>query len=451
MLAEKLLNPPNIGKGNVSVFADGGWRNCAEVFATSSEEIADQLRIHGLHRWEFDQPEIVPRFLAWAGIPYVENAAAIEIISISPVVDANLEELLHSGIHAFGADLKLRGSELWPVARRRVREILNGRVQRMSPLRVRLTLVREDGNHIDCEVGVPAICDNGNVFISGMTEVSDESVSKALLSGLKLSGTDRWNAENALRVHLMTSEPNSNFDPLDLGDENESLTVPFDYSEPEPEKLEPPEEPGEPGPNNGNPSPPKRNKGQGNQPLQPEAQPVEDFYVSSDEGGVDTSNPQGGLTRRRKVSLKNPGTGSGRGGGAPGPDRHSRGSTEQRAVDLYCLYVLEPDGISIDDQRPRPGVGADLWGGDNIFRELKSFSGSASDSVTLTSHESTRAGQVRLEYELVVVEYVWDSEPVITIIPDPLGQLKYYPTGSIVVEGWGSLDPQPRVIQLKRP
>lgn len=448
VLAERLLNSANNKKINIRLFADGGWRDCIEVFATSSDEIANQLREHGLYRWDFDQPEIVPRFLAVAGVQYIENSADIEIISVDPVADTDLEEMLHTGIHSFGADLKRRGSELWPLVRRRVREILGGRVQRMNPLRIRLSLNRENGNRINCEVGIPAIFEAGNVFVSRVTKISDESLSRTLLSGLPLSGVDRWNAETALRLHLITSEPNSNLDPLDLGDEDESKTEPFKYFEPE--KLESPKDTDESGPNHGSPPKPKRNPDPGIKPPPAEAHPVEGFYVSSDEGGVDTSNPKGGLTRRRKVILRNPGTGSGIRRGAIRPDRHSRSSTEQIAVELYSLYVLEPDGISINDQRPCPGVGADLWGSDNIFRELKSFAGSASDSVSLTSHESSLAGQARLDYELVIVEHVWDLEPVITIIPDPLGQLKYHPTGSIVVEGWGSLDPKPRVLQLKR-
>jgi len=133
----------------------------------------------------------------------------------------------------------------------------------------------------------------------------------------------------------------------------------------------------------------------------------------------------------------------------PGPEKYSRKSTEERAVDLYRIYVLDPDGVEITDQRLRAGVGADLVGNDNVFRELKARSGSAGDKVELTSHEYARAGQTGTVYELVIIENVW-GDPVITIIRNPLGRLKQYPVGGIMIEGWKDLDPQPRVIRLKK-
>jgi hypothetical protein len=153
---------------------------------------------------------------------------------------------------------------------------------------------------------------------------------------------------------------------------------------------------------------------------------------------------------RRKVRLRKPRktNGSG-GGGSADPDRHIGKSTEERVVDLFRMYVLEPDGIEITDQRLRARVGADLVGNDNVFRELKARSGSDADKVELTPHEYVRADQARESHELVIVEHVLD-DPVITVIRDPLGRLEYYPVGDIVVEGWRELDPQPQIVRMTK-
>ena len=52
-------------------------------------------------------------------------------------------------------------------------------------------------------------------------------------------------------------------------------------------------------------------------------------------------------------------------------------------------------------------------------------------------------------YELVIVEQVW-YDPIITIIRNPLGRLKQYAVRGIVVEGWGELDPKPRIVRLRK-
>jgi hypothetical protein len=183
-------------------------------------------------------------------------------------------------------------------------------------------------------------------------------------------------------------------------------------------------------------------------PLPP-VHPINGFDVESDEGGEEPSELEGGLMGRRKIHLRKPRIGATGNDREPSSDKHSRKSTEERAVDLFRIYILDPEGISIRDQRLRAGVGADLVRDDNIFRELKARSGSIGDKVELTSYEYARAGQVGTIYELVIVEHVW-GDPVITIIRNRLGRLKHYPIGAIVVEGWKGLDPQPRVIQLRK-
>ena len=113
------------------------------------------------------------------------------------------------------------------------------------------------------------------------------------------------------------------------------------------------------------------------------------------------------------------------------------------------MYILEPEGIEIIDQRLIRGVGADLIGSDGVFRELKARSGSAGDKIELTSYEYTRADKASVAYELIIMENVWDK-PIISIIRNPLSRLKYYPVGNIAVEGWRDLDPKPRIMKLRK-
>ena len=86
-------------------------------------------------------------------------------------------------------------------------------------------------------------------------------------------------------------------------------------------------------------------------------------------------------------------------------------------------------------------------GSDGIFHELKTFSGSAPATLPLTEHEYRRAGNKGDVYELVVAENVWD-DPTITIVGDPLGQLRYSPTGGVVVQNWRRPKRKPRVLRL---
>ncbi|MFQ5872456.1 MAG: sacsin N-terminal ATP-binding-like domain-containing protein [Dehalococcoidia bacterium] len=441
LLAERLLAKSKPVDTAVPVLADGEWRDTSRVFVTKYDELANQLRAISFYRWDYEFPELAPRFQRWTGILQVERNAEIRVICTGARPDLDVEERLHAGVQSFGVEVSRIRSDLWPIVRARVRDILQGRVQRLEPLRVQVRLSHPKVGDLMCQVVVPALYQDGNVFVSGLTALADPSLANALFSGLPLGGEARWSAINSLRLHLMSDHP-SDSEPLDVVlDEEDQAYEQFGKTEQQladegEEEIERPSV-----------TPQKKILPK---PPAPPAHPVDAFEVESDEGGEEPTELEGGLVGRRMVHLRRPikGPGGG-GGGGPGPDSHPRKSTEERAVDLFRLYVLEPAGVEIVDQRLRAGVGADLVGDDNVFRELKARSGSAADKIELSSHEYVRAGQAGTAYELVIVEYVW-GDPVITTIRNPLGRLKHFPVGGITVEGWKELDPQPRVIRLRK-
>ena len=441
LLAEKLLTRRKPAATSVPVLADGEWRDTSEVFVTDYDEIAKRFRSSGFYRWAYEFPDLVARFQMWTGIFHVERNAEIKVISTGANSDLDLEEKLHIGVQAFAIEVSRISTEIWPIVRRRVGDIIRGRVKRVESLKVQVCLAHPKVGDISCEVVVPAFYQNGNVFLSGLTTLSDHSLANALLSGLPLGGEARWSTTNSLRLHLM-SPHHGDIDPLDLTSDEEEPS--FGASDSWDESQ------GDESGKKTQDIPIKPDKHPRPQPTAPTIHPVDGFEVESDEGGEESTESEGGLVGRRKIQLRKPSkTPSENDGPKPGPEKYSRKSTEERAVDLYRIYVLDPDGVEITDQRLRAGVGADLVGNDNVFRELKARSGSAGDKVELTSHEYARAGQTGTVYELVIIENVW-GDPVITIIRNPLGRLKQYPVGGIMIEGWKDLDPQPRVIRLKK-
>lgn len=437
LCAEKLLEESVPTNPDVPIYASGGWRNSSYVFTTDYDELATHLEEEGLYRWDFDLYDLVPNFQKWTGIINIEREAQLKVGSVNYIPDPMLEDKLHAGVQGFGIEVSRVNRELWPVIRNRIQDIIAGKVQRVDYLHLEAKVPIPKKEAIVCNVKIPAFYQGGNVYISKLTELSDSCVATALLSGLPLSGRDRWSYIKALTLHL--SDPNTEIDiPIDLFGDG---TQPEDYSE----LFDIPEEEMTPAENK--PAPPRENIKK-ETPVAP-PYPVDEYEIEKDEGGEEPAISEGGLTKRKDIKVRQPrrnlggGSGGGNGGG------HSTKSTEQRAVEIYREHVLDPENIQISDQRVTRGVGADIIGDDNIFRELKSMTGSADGEIRLTGHEYARAEQARGSYELVIVEYVWD-EPVITIIRNPLNRLKYYPVGDVAVTGWKNLDPKPRIISLKK-
>jgi len=437
LFAEKLLEEPIQPNPDVPVYASGGWKKASYVFTTDYDELAAFLESRGLYRWDFELAGLVPKFQKWTGIHNIEREAEFKVASVDYIPAPELEDKVHAGVQAFGVEISRINRDLWPIIRNRIRDVLVGKVKRMKSLQLEVRISLPDTEAVVCNVNVPAFYQDGNAYISGLTKLSDPSLATALLSGLQLSGKDRWSFIKALTLQLSDPHPEIE-EPIDLFSDE---TSPYDYSE----LFEKPEE--EVIPTEDKPTIPD-NKKRKEKPIPP-PHPVDEYEVEKDEGGEEPTTLEGGLTRRQSTKLKPPRRTKGSGGGGSDKDRHSTKSTEQRAVDLFRTYILEPDNIQIRDQRLIRGVGADIIGDDNIFRELKARTGSADDEIVLTGHEYARAEEARDAYELVIVEHVWD-DPVITIIGNPLNRLTYYPVGNVAVKGWKDLDPKPRIVTLRK-
>jgi len=437
LFTEKLLEEPIYPNADIPVYASGGWKKAYQVFTTGSDELAAFLESRGLYRWDFELADLVPKFQKWIGMHNIEREAEFKVLSPDYVSDPELEDKVHAGVQAFGVEVSRVNRDIWPIIKYRIREILAGKVKRMKSLQLEVKISLPDTEAVICDINVPAFYQNGNVYVSSLTKISDPSLAATLLSDLPLSGKDRWSFMKALVLQLSDPPPEIE-ETIDLfGDESK----PYDYSElfENQEEEESSTEVKPPIPNN------KKKK---EKPV-PLPHPVDEYDVEKDEGGEEPVTAEGGLTNRQRAKLRPPRRTRGSGGENGDKDRHSTKSTEQRAVDLFRMYVLEPENIRIKDQRLIRGVGADIIGDDNIFRELKARTGSAGDEIVLTDHEYARAEEAREAYELVIVEHVWD-DPVITIIRNPLNRLTCYPVGNIVVKGWKELDPKPRIITLKK-
>jgi hypothetical protein len=287
------------------------------------------------------------------------------------------------------------------------------------------------------EVGEAAYYRAGVLYLSELTQVSDASVAAAILSGLPLTGEQRWAVSGILQLHL--------------GREHDGIASGFPISEhnnveAEGDPFDPFEEKEPPAKGKGASKP--KQKPQPEEPLHP----LSDYHVETDTGTREGEGEWGGgLEPRGMADLRRPGHGGGGGGGGGGGQQSSPSwvSTEQRGIELFRRYVLDPEGIDVRDQRIRPGVGADLVGSDGVYRELKTFSGAGPTTLPLTEHEYRRAGNEGDRYQLVVVEHV-RGDAVITVITDPLRRLRYTPTGGVIVKQWRDESARPRVLTLQR-
>lgn len=440
-LAEDLLSTTKQQGTTIPVIADGEWHNSNEVFSTTSDEISQYLREKGLYRWDYGYPDLVPNFQEWINIFHVERNAKFKPILLGNEISSELEEQLHAGIQSFAAEVSRVSGEIWSKIRQRLSALILGRLYVTEPLRVRIIMNHKKTGDINFEVTMPVLYLDGNLYISYLTKLQDRTVALAILSGLPITGESRWAAVSNLQIHL--SSPQGRDLPLTPFDEEPVSEPTGEFWD---ESLSGPESTKE--------KPTTRTKEPKSTPIKPivissPPYPVDEYEKVSDEVGKEAITVTGGLIPRRKVHLKKPTKIKRPKGHEARLPRHQPLSTEQRAVELIRIYLFEPDGIDILDQRLRPGVGADIVGSDQVFREVKARSESCEDDLELTEREYIRAGMERSKYELIIVEHIWD-DPVFTIIPDPLGKLNYYPTGGVMIQGWRNLAPKPRVIHLQR-
>jgi hypothetical protein len=425
----------------VMVVAADRWVPASSAYATSSGELADVLTSEGLARWEMKAHELVPQVADWLGVTDVDRHAQFVVLPNPTTVDPQVEGRVHRAVAGFASEIRTAHPELWSTLRRRLRDVIHGRVVTVDPLRLRVDVTHPKLKEASFDVPSGAFHDAGNLYLSRLTDLSDREVAEALLARLPLHGDARWAATNALQLQLIRGGSSEVAFPEDTDSESaepEAQPSAGAGSSQRPSAKAPARE-----------KPIKRGD-EGKRKEEEPPFPVDGYLITSDVGSDSTVPPAGGLVPRKPVQNRPPGGGRGGGGGGGGPDRHSRRSTEQRGVELYRRYVLDPAGIEVKDVRLKRGVGADLVGTDDVFRELKTHSGAAPQSESLTEHEFVRAGNTGRTYELVVVENVWDK-PTITVVTNPLSRLKYTPTGGVIVQGWREPKAAPRVVELGKP
>jgi hypothetical protein len=441
-LADKLaLTANTLGvASSIPMAAAGKWHPATEVFTTDSDELADHLQSDGLWRWDGRMAFILANFFRWAGVLDVDSSGVFEIVPGEHRVEPSVEQGIHSSVVAFAEEIRDAQPSLWPEIRGRIAALVRGRVIVVEPLRLSVSINHPKLGARTYEITAKAFCREGNLYLSSLTKSSDRAVATAILEGLPLAPDLRWAAINALLVHLASETTPSGGVPEEFlsGEEDESPgQAP---TRPEPANRTGPQ-------TSQQPIPPKSSQ-RTPPPPPPPPFPFDQYVVQSDTSGTGPA-AGGGLVPRTKVTTRAPGGGHSGAGTTINPQQRSNRSTEQRGVDLVQTYLLEPSGISLSDQRLRPGVGADLVCDDGVFRELKVHSGAAPAEISLTEHEYTRAGNKGVKYELIVLEHAWES-PVITVVQDPLNRLKYSPTGGVVVKGWKTVTPAPRIIRLAK-
>ena len=421
------------------VISESGWIRSTAAFVTRSSELAQQLRERGLELWDNPYYELHPRLVRVLGVLDADRGGEVAVIDAKTVDRSSDDESrIHGGVAAFAAEVHAAQQELWQVLEKRLREAVEGRVSRLRPLRLRITLRHRTFGKAAFEVGEAAFYRAGGLYLSELTQPSDPAVAAAILSGLPLTGEQRWAVSGVLQLHLGRENPGA----------GAVFPVAPEFEEPdlEDDPFYPFEEQPEPAKGTGRPKPKRDAK-----PAEP-PHPLDDYHVEADTGapGVD-DEAKGGLEPRGSAELRKPVHGGGGGGGGGGGNATSPSwtSTEQRGIDLYRKYVLDPQGVEVRDQRIRPGVGADLVGSDGVYRELKTFSGAGPATLPLTEHEYRRAGNQGDRYELVVVEHV-RGDAIVTVVADPLRRLRYTPTGGVIVKEWRGKSARARVVTLRR-
>ena len=420
-LAEELLEEQTEA-ATIPVPADGTWRNSDEVFFTENDELAWALEAEGLFRWDLVATGVQPRFFRWAGVINIHDDAETSVHTSPLLPSDSAATWVHAAVGNLIVELHESDPRLHVKLRERLTAVCSGLLEVRDSLRLRVALEHPRIGRWSTIVPAAAHRQGGDLFLSGTTAPDDDEVAAAILSQLPLSREERYAAMNALSINLMRRPSGMPVIPA------EALRLPIDEDRAMADTEKHPDQ--------SEPDPPDEELPQRRPKRSAPERPVNGFWVSADEGSELSSEPGGGPVTRATTRLRPPGGSGGSGGHKRAGDSPDPKSTEQRAVELYRRFVLEPDGIGVTDQRLRPNVGADLVGTDGVFRELKSHGASAPSALSLTRHEYVRAGQKGDHYQLVVVEHVWGDSPVITIVGNPLVQLHYAPSGAVLVEGW---------------
>jgi len=285
-----------------------------------------------------------------------------------------------------------------------------------------------------------ALAYDGRLYLSALADIQEEDVVCCLLRDAALTLSETWNVQNGLRLKLIESAAE---EPVETSGQLPPVRLREEETQPDTDLFD---ELNEEGGEEAEEGPGEEQEARLPMPSRPPASDIENLEIESDETG-DQTPPRGGAIEVEPISPRPP---KAKGPGKPHREapRPPTRTVEQRGLDIFVHHVLDQAGVRISDQRLRAGVGADLFCSDQVFRELKTFSGRAPDRIKLSRYEQARALASLERYELVVVEHVW-ADAVITIISDPMGSLHWRPTGDVEVIDWRSEAPRFRVIRLR--
>ncbi len=429
------------GSEVVPVWTSQGWQPSDRTVATEDDDLWTALGDLPLPRWTQPRPQAFSELCRWAQIALIDKQARFEAPRESGQTSDIDTQVLRSATRQYAKEAARVDPGLWeriaPLAERWV----DIKVVRVNSLEIPVQVDLPKVGSRDALVRRRALVYDGRLYLSSLTEIHEADVGWCLLRDAALTPSDTWNVQNGLRLKLIEAaaegpvEMSGQLPPVRLREEEtQPDTDLFDeLNEEEGEEAE--EGPGE------------EQEARPPMPSRPPASDIENLEIESDETGNQTPL-RGGATEPEPISPRPPKA------KAPGkPHREAprppARTVEQRGLDIFVHHVLDPAGVRISDQRLRAGVGADLFCSDQVFRELKTFSGRAPDRIRLSRYEQARALASLERYELVVVEHVWE-EPIITIISNPMESLRWRPTGDVEVIDWRSKAPSFRVITLRK-
>ncbi|MFC9878758.1 sacsin N-terminal ATP-binding-like domain-containing protein [Streptomyces libani] len=160
--------------------------------------------------------------------------------------------------------------------------------------------------------------------------------------------------------------------------------------------------------------------------------------VTRPEGSSPAAPPGAARPRpsRRTPALPQPRPG----GSAPQSPQSVAGPRDQEKETLALLMltqVLATEGLTVEDHRAHPGLGADVVASNGHFYELKAHGGAEPAEVSLTGAELRRALAEREGFSLVIASYLEQGlgRPTLRIIADPLSCLTLAPTEEVKLKG----------------
>ncbi|HWD41640.1 MAG TPA: hypothetical protein VG944_22550 [Fimbriimonas sp.] len=419
----------------VPLWTNQGWQPSTSVLVGDDDLLLKELEELGIARSLLISSRGMPKLCRWAGISRLEEVCELSSPNELGVPDDNETQRFLEGVQLFALELGDSQPELWQRIGSSIERWQTTTVRVANSLQLDATVRLVSGSSYTAKVTRPAHFAASNLTLSGITELTDAAVSRAVVASLGLAGNEEQFVASILRNALFDASRGTvpyrapKFPALHVEQskshqelfDNANEATPPDEEDPEPIAAVPDDF--------------------GDAPLVEELVTVSDTIIPEGRPG-EVQSPELALTLRAPFP--------GKGHRVPA-NRQTRPvlSIEQRGLDIYVKHVLQPAGIRVSDQRLRRGVGADLYCSDSVFRELKTFSGAAPNTIRLTKHEHARASDSTTMFELVIVENVYTS-PRIIVVRDPLTACDTRPRGDVDVSRWDAAIGR-RIIDLHAP